>query len=399
MTRSSSSRHSVRKLANPRHGTVVVLTALLLVFILGLAALAVDVGYLHMGRTQLQTAADSGALAGASSLIDGTVFDGTPSAPNSNFGSSAARSSAVSYAQSNRVCDAFPAVSPNNTNDPNGDVVLGYLSDPSNRSQKLDTSNPALFNACQVTVQRTASENGLVKTFFGRVLGYNGVPELARATAVVSSSVSGFQATAESGNPMVLPFAMEQTKWEIFMANDGRCGCTDGLKFQQSNHGIYSGTDGLREMRLYPLSNGASGNFGTVDIGGANNSTADLERQILHGISAADMQALGKPLKLGLDGTMTLNGDTGISAAVKDELLAIRGQPRAIPLYSKVTGNGNNATYTIVGFVGVRVMDVNLTGTPKYVKVQPAGVMDRTAIISTVPNQSQFIFSDPRLVR
>ena len=55
-------------------------------------------------------------------------------------------------------------------------------------------------------------------------------------------------------------------------------------------------------------------------------------------------------------------GDTGISAGVKDELASIIGQTRIIPVFSSVSGNGNNATYVIVRWVGVRVMAVKLTG-------------------------------------
>src|SRR5262245_36117324 len=47
-----------------------VLTALLVLAFLGFAALAVDSGYLFMSYGQLQTCADSGALAGAQTLIN-----------------------------------------------------------------------------------------------------------------------------------------------------------------------------------------------------------------------------------------------------------------------------------------------------------------------------------------
>jgi hypothetical protein len=96
---------------------------------------------------------------------------------------------------------------------------------------------------------------------------------------------------------------------------------------------------------------------------------------------------------------LLLNGDTGISAAIKDDLESIKGQPKSICLYSTVTGNGNNATYTIVGFVGVRIMKVKLTGNPKYVTIQPAAVIDASAIDGSAPNSSKYIYSNVRLVR
>ena len=51
-----------------------------------------------------------------------------------------------------------------------------------------------------------------------------------------------------------------------------------------------------------------------------------------------------------------------------------------IPIYSQVQGNGSNTTYTVIRFAGVRVLAVNFQGSPKYVVVQPATVVDSTAI-------------------
>ncbi len=46
-----------------RRGAIVVLTAIMLVFMLGLIALAIDIGYLLLARTELQHAAAAAALA------------------------------------------------------------------------------------------------------------------------------------------------------------------------------------------------------------------------------------------------------------------------------------------------------------------------------------------------
>jgi hypothetical protein len=71
-----------------------------------------------------------------------------------------------------------------------------------------------------------------------------------------------------------------------------------------------------------------------------------------------------------------LNGDSGVSASIQNEMRDIIGQPRMIPIYSSVTNPGNTATYTICQFVGVRVMNVKLTGALKLksIIVQPAYV-------------------------
>ncbi|MDC0288687.1 hypothetical protein OAL01_04475, partial [Rubripirellula sp.] len=142
---------------------------------------------------------------------------------------------------------------------------------------------------------------------------------------------------------------------------------------------VESGSDGVFETNLYPKGTGAPGNRGTVDIGDSNNSTSDLSRQILHGISRQDFVDLGKPLVFDANGELHLNGDTGISAGIKDELATLIGKKRILPIFTEVSGQGNNATFTIVKFEGVRILDVKLTGkkSQKRVVVQPAKVIGR----------------------
>src|SRR5207245_10238453 len=136
----------------------------------------------------------------------------------------------------------------------------------------------------------------------------------------------------------------------------------DNWSYDPATKKYLAGQDGTREIKLYPFST-AAGNFGTIDIGSADNSTADLERQIRYGPNKADLDAMGGQFALGSDGTLTVTGDTGVSAGMKDAIAAIRGQPRIIPLYRPpVVGSGNDAEYAIVGFAGVVVLDVNMTG-------------------------------------
>ncbi len=181
---------------------------------------------------------------------------------------------------------------------------------------------------------------------------------------------------------------------------DGHC-VADDYRYDATTGQVVVGSDGQPEVNLYPQGTGSPGNRGTVDIGGANNSTADIARQIVHGISEADCNELGKPLIFDSNGQLTLNGDTGISAGVKDELASIIGQTRVIPIFSSVTGNGNNAQYRIVKWAGVRILAVRLTGamSKKMVMVQPAPIISRNVVISSTTGSSSQIFSPVLLVR
>jgi hypothetical protein len=61
---------TLRRLVRHHTGATVVFVAVLLVVLLGITALAIDVGYLRVVRGELQNAADSGALAGAQVLYN-----------------------------------------------------------------------------------------------------------------------------------------------------------------------------------------------------------------------------------------------------------------------------------------------------------------------------------------
>jgi hypothetical protein len=96
-----------------------------------------------------------------------------------------------------------------------------------------------------------------------------------------------------------------------------------------------------------------------------------------------------------------LNGDTVISAGVKDELASIIGEPRAIPIFENVTGNGNNANYTIVKWQGIRIMAVKLTGSmsKKHVMIQVCPLLTKGVIPSSTSGTSEYVYSPVVLVR
>jgi Flp pilus assembly protein TadG len=365
-----------------------------MVAMLAMIAFAVDVGYLQVARTQLQQAADSAAIAATMELVD----KGVTATPDLTAETASARQIAVQYAASNPICSAAPTVDPNTGNGTSGDVVIGYLQDPSDQSQEMDFSDPHRANAVSVRVQRTSGSNGEVNLFFGRIFGRTGQAVTASATAALLNNISGFKAPASGGNLGILPFALDEQTWNDLMSGGGN----DAWTWDPENSQVSHGADGIREVNLYPQGTGSPGNRGTVDIGSNNNSTNDIARQILNGVTPADLAQLpGGKLALNGDGELTLNGDTGISAGVKDELAAIKGQPRVIPIFRSVTGPGNNAQYLIVKFVGVRVLDVKLTGpmSGKLVTVQPANMRIEGAIPGGESRTSSFVYSPVWLVR
>ncbi|HEY3246358.1 MAG TPA: TadG family pilus assembly protein [Phycisphaerae bacterium] len=379
--------------ASQRRGAAAVMVAVSLVALLSVASLTVDVGSMYRARNELQRSADSAAMAGAWRLLDAQQLQGTP---NMTQEIAAARAAAVQYAALNHVMGAAPVV------DPQADVTVGYIYDPMNPAEPISFGNPNQFNAVRVLVHRDNIRNGPLNLMFARIFGQQTANVHAEATAVFKNGVVGYHVTPQTGNAYLLPFAVKVSFWNDLLAGTFTTG--DHYRYDTQNGQVTIGLDSINEMNIYPGNGGNGqlppGNFGTVNIGPSSNSTDHLISQILNGVTAEDFSYYPNgELVLGPNGNVPLTGDTGLSAAVKDALTAIVGQPRAIPLFSTVSGPGNNATFTIVGFAGIRIMHVELTGNPKEVIVQPSFVVDNSAISEPGSGSSSFIYEPVRLIR
>ena len=94
-----------------------------------------------------------------------------------------------------------------------------------------------------------------------------------------------------------------------------------------------------------------------------------------------------------VDYTISVPQNTSVSVET------VSGDVRAVNVRGRlnlesVSGNGNNAEYTIVKFVGITVVEVKLNGNPKRVMIQPAPYVDPTATVdrtgTTVEDATMF---------
>jgi hypothetical protein len=281
-------------------------------------------------------------------------------------------------------------------------VTVGYLDDPTNRDETLSLADSTAFNSVHVIVRRNSIRNGPVLLQFAPILGRHLAELGAEATATFKDGVTGYKVTPESGNAELLPLALHTQSWSNMLSHAVTTG--DNYTYNPETGQVTPGPDGIFELNLYPGSGDAQlppGNFGTVDIGSESNSTQDIIRQITYGVSEEDLAYHGGELSLGENGTLMLKGDTGVSAAIRSALVAIKGKARAIPLFSSASKPGNNAEFTISGFGGIRVMDVKLTGAMKNkaVIVQPAFCVDDAAITGPGSGSSYFVYQPARLTR
>ena len=384
---SSATRRRLR-----RRGNVLFLTLLLATTMLALLAFSIDVGYMSVARTELQRAADSAALAAASGLLSEARLQGDAAQSRVLL---EARNAANRYSLANLVCGTAPALDLNTANSPSGDVVFGRYSPLSGMSTSLV---PDQYNAVLVRVQKTAERNGEYPLFFARFLGILSASGQAEAIATFRDGITGFRVTEHTQNSGLMPFALDIKDWQNLLAGAG----TDTWSYNPDTRALSAGSDGVKELKLFPTKVNPSGitpgNFGTVNVGPPANSSAVLKRQISSGVSAEDLQYFGGELKLNSQGTLMLNGDTGISSDIELALPDVLGKARTVFLYQKVEYPGNGATYTIVGFAGIRVVDFDLHGGQKYVTIQPAIAVDSTAISSDL-HTSYHVYQPIVLVR
>ncbi|MEO1994855.1 MAG: hypothetical protein ABGZ17_06225, partial [Planctomycetaceae bacterium] len=269
--------------------------------------------------------------------------------------------------------------------DANRDVRLGFRSWNANSQAFDETWGVPPYNLVEVTVRRDVVNTGCgspqgdapLNLFFGPAIGNQTASLTATATTVLYPVV-GFKIPDDSElTAHVLPIAFDETSWNDVLLGIGQ----DNFSYDPVTQEITGGSDGIIDFDIYPTNNSnlPSGNRGTVDLGSPNNSTSDLRRQIISGLDDNDLSYFGGTIRVHPD-PLLVNGDPGISAGIKSALQSIVGHPRAVPVFRSLSGSGNNATYEIVKFVGVRVLAVKLTGGNKFVIVQSAPFNSVTAI-------------------
>jgi len=164
----------LRNLWVDERGMSFVFVGVSLMTFMAATTLAVDVGMFMTARTQAQTSADAGALAGATALVFNNWDDRTSSGP--------AVQSSMSAASQNIVMNGAVSVQPSDVTFPVG---------------------PTGSNRVKVDVYRTAGRGNPVGTLLGSLLGLSTIDIAATATA---------EAAPAGGMTCVKPFIIPD-KW------------------------------------------------------------------------------------------------------------------------------------------------------------------------------------------
>jgi hypothetical protein len=380
--------------ASERKGAVVVLAAFLMVAMLGLVAFAIDSGVICTARTELQRSADSAALAATTELMQSVMAGEASSTKRDRRVAEVARQ----FVELNHVCQKVATIDVDSRRgDP--DFSFGEVRDWESGQRSFNTAAPDRYNSVQVRVARCERINGEVPLFFAGIVGRKTTQVEARATAAFITGFRGFRTPLMNGKPQnlpLLPIALSEASLNEMLAGDG----PDSFSWEGEDTQVSSGADGRHEVDLFPERAGASGNWGLLDLGGAQSSPSTLQKQIRNGLTPAEMAYHGGELSLDYQGELTLSGNTGLKTGVIESALqSIVGEPRIAPIYRSASGAGTNAEYTIVGFAGVCVVEVHLKSGVKYLRIQTCPVITRGGIASDGSQQtSTYIYSPVALV-
>jgi Flp pilus assembly protein TadG len=344
-----------------RQGATIPLFAILLVPLMGMLAFSIDVGYIALVKTDLQTAADAAALAGAQKLQKRYVQYTLPVQTQQNAILAAATTNtpgspmatAEQYARLNNAGNVSISV-------PDQDVSFGFTDAQGTYSANSGAQNGGFPNSITVVTRRDKKANTPVSPFFGPVFGFVSKDLEATATATMySGDVTSLQ-VIPGVNGNVLPFALDVNYWRQFFANGTS---PDGT--------IHTAANGYPEIQVFPCPANTPGSSGQTP----NNISYLLNNSLLP-------VAMGSPKQWPLQGIPPSSASQIGVPSLMPLFIPASAPARMQALstgttYQAASGTGNNATYAVVGFVGVCISEAG----GAVISVQPCAVLDPTAVI------------------
>jgi hypothetical protein len=349
-----------------KRGTVTVTVAMLMIFLLGFAAFAIDVGYMMVRRNELQNIADTAALAAAGEL--GAIY----STMDYTDALSYVPASGPLLAKAQEVAGATGI----------GGVII------SSADFKLGKWNPATHTftpavigptAVNVIARKDNVANGPFSTLLAGVLGIGSFNVSARATA----SLTSLYTVPEGGLPIPVGISLA---WfsdpEVYCNNpimlyptNTPGGCAGWNVYNQSPASAYilkQTIDGLNDgtyQSPVTIAGGTEYNF----VGG---NIANALR---------DMTMLFDTMKVKNDGVLDKDNNSNTWTT-------------AVPVYDSTDCSNPNKSMTIVGFSTIVVTSVTSPPAPQVIEAQVVcdsivngsgggGVI--TGTMGTIPNLVQ----------
>ena len=366
--------------------TTPIVALALLVAMLGLA-LVLDRLWLESARLELQTAAESSALAGARELAsDQQLIDPEDT---QTLVDQAVQSAMMAAVQNQAV--GQPVV----VNE--GDVQFPGWVDP-NLAENPDPQATAFPRSIAVEAHRTRFRGNPVALFVSELTRQPYGDAAARAVASISGPVSGVRPLSGSAVP-ALPLAIwwrdpagqRNDTWEV--AIEQRRG-RDEFSLDAETQSVVSGPDGIPELTLRTIRTDGpvtEANVQLIDLGSGFREET-LTRQISTGWNSEDLAEWGGELRLSASAaggsSLTLLGLPQLEGGDRDQLEQIAGQPRIALLYSLATPADGTPCQNVncSRLVAIRVLKVVDQGDGSCrVTVQPTVMATRMALVDPLP--------------
>ncbi|MFV0444592.1 MAG: pilus assembly protein TadG-related protein [Planctomycetaceae bacterium] len=365
----------------PRRGSLLPFIAIAILTVGCCLALVLDRLWLSAARGELQTAAESAALAAAGRLADDERINlQTEPQRLTNF----ARDVAVEAASRNR-CGGQPVLL--NT-EPGGHLQFGGYALNLDNGLREFQARESLPTTVRCRLEKSRALGNPIARLFGGLTGQQGGDAIGMAEATLSNLVIGVRPFA--GGPVpALPLAIwerdpQGERLDTWSSQIEGGGGSDNWTFDHTTRRVIAGSDGLPEMTLQPMPAGGKPEDANMQLVGVGTSLrdSDLTRQVFQGWSHGDLANWGGEFRL--DGkTLPVNCRADLSNDVMQSFSQQVGQKRLALLYKRLQPvSGAEGELTPTRFVAVRIMSVDAaSGTPQII-VQPTVVATRTALVT-----------------
>jgi len=386
-----------------RRGGVTVFVLLASPLLIACMALALDIAMLSYQTRQTQTACDAAALAGVVELMDRSslypeglqqrlsLTEFSASAPHiAEKQVALARAHSQAYAAQNVVGRQPLDLEANHENHPDGDIVVGWVSQPHRRGFPLQAwSGEGPINSLLVRGNRQKQRGNAVTFWIAKMFGLSDVDLTASARATIYDQVYGFRPNGHVAVPL-MPIAIHPSSgpqnWleSAPLAGTSNSG-SDDFSVDDRTGIVASGGDGIPEVVLrlrHRESLEESINATFVSFHPRVPAIAGLQRRIAYGYRSGDLQMLGGELAFGKGSlevpVVELGSDVPTSVVVQ-ALLKIRGEKRVWLLGDRPNKSGR---CSLSGFVAGRVLACYTSpDTGLEVVIQPCIFSTCTALV------------------
>lgn len=358
-------------------GAVAILVGLFLIVLLTIGALAVDLGRAWGVKSELQNAADAGALAGAKAFNGyALIYQSASGAGGPDWApaSTAAWTAATNYTTANRA-------NGQNLTATQTIVLVGYWNTVSSAFRPVTSTAyppspvPVAYDVPAVKV--TVVPN-TVATTFARAIGTTSIAASASAVAVVAGMAPP---ASDTTGTAIFPMAVNQCVFEVGSAYWNNTGQASEVTISDSNNGGTTTTLATACGNGNPVAQWSNLNSG--------NTGADTPKNIIN-------KGLSVPLSI----CTPVSIDPGVSSSVYQ---AAGGLTLPLLITVPVVANsaitGGSGSGAVIAFMPFLLTNVVSHSTPQYIQgyFEPAsqlpGVTPGTGVGSGASSEASCCFS------